>query len=257
MLMFGYEINITINQFKIIFFLLLCFLTISFLFLMIGIFICFSYFVFKLLKSNIEENNIFYYNYNKKSKTTLELNGDYKINKIYLVKQQISDIRKKIMNFFSLYNYDKIINDPENSLFYHVLLIIEIQLPNDRKKLLLLEKNNCINLSENCNIQNFQNIKRINIEKINYTLKQIMNETNNRIGNKKYFNWSIFKNNCKKFVKEILITVKKYNKLNKQFVFQRNDIKEVKITDFATHSANCLMFIYNLFYKYVYLGDFF
>ena len=261
MLTFDYEINITTNQFKIIFFSLLFFLLlilfISFLFLMIGIFICFSYFVFKLLRSNIEDNNIFYYNYIKKSKNVLDLYGDYKINTIYLVRQNVGSVAKHILNFFTLYKYDKIINDTENSLLYHILLIVEIQLPNNKNKLLLLEKNNCINLSENCNIQNFQNIKKLNIKKQNYTLKQIMNETNNRIGNKKYFNWSIFKNNCKKFVKEILITVKKYNKLNKKFVFQRNDIKEAKITDFATHSANCLMFIYNLFYKYAYLGEFF
>ena len=254
--MFGYELNITNNRFKIIICLLLVFLLISFLFLMIGIFICFSYFFFKLFKSNIEENNIFYYNYSKKSKNTLDLYGDYKINKLYLVRQNVGNVAKHILNFFTLYKYDKIINDTENSLLYHILLIIEIQLPNDKTKLLLLEKNNCINLSEKCNIQNFQNIKKLNIKNKNYTLNQIMNETKNRIGNKRYFNWSIFKNNCKKFVKEILITIKKYNKLNKKFVFQRNDVKEAKITDFARHSANCLMFIYNLFYKYAYLGEF-
>ena len=119
MLTFDYEINITTNQFKIIFFSLLFFLLlilfISFLFLMIGIFICFSYFVFKLLRSNIEDNNIFYYNYIKKSKNVLDLYGDYKINTIYLVRQNVGSVAKHILNFFTLYKYDKIINDTENS----------------------------------------------------------------------------------------------------------------------------------------------
>jgi hypothetical protein len=257
MLIFGYDLNIKItnNRFKIIICLILFFLFISFLFLMIGIFICFSYFVFKLFKSNIEDNNIFYYNYSKKSKNTLDLYGDYKINKLYLVKQNVGDVTKKLLNFFTLYKYDKTINDVENSLLYHILIIVEIQLPNNKNKLLLLEKNNCINLCEKCNIHNFHNIKKLNIKNKNYTLKQIMNDTKNRIGNKKFFNWSMFKNNCKKFVKEILITIKKYNKLNKKFVFQRNDLKEINVTDFATHSANSLMFIYNLFYKYIYEGE--
>ena len=200
MLIFGYELNITNNRFKIIICFLFVFLIISFLLLMIGIFICFSYFIFKLFKSNIEDNNIFYYNYIKKSKNVLDLYGDYKINKLYLVRQNVGNVTKHILNFFTLYKYDKIINDTENSLLYHILLIVEIQLPNNKNKLLLLEKNNCINLCENCNIHNFQNIKKLNIKNKNYTLNQIMNETKNRIGNKKFFNWSIFKNNCKKFL---------------------------------------------------------
>ena len=256
MLIFGYEINITNNHFKIITILLLIFLFISFIFTIVGIFICFSYVIFKLFKSNIDDNNIFYYNYNKKSKNILDLYGDYKINKLYLVKQNVNDIKKTLLNFFTLYNYDKIIYDAENSFLYHVLLIIEIKLPNNKNKLLLLEKNNCINLCDNCYIYNFQNIKKINIKNKNYTLNQILNDTKNRIGNKKYFNWSIFKNNCKKFAKEILITIKKYNKFNKQFIFQRDEVKELTVTDFATHSVNCLMFIYNLFYKYIFECEF-
>jgi hypothetical protein len=257
MLIFGYELNITNNRFKIITLLLLIVLFISFVFIIVGIFICFSYVILNLLKRNIDDSNIFYYNYNKKSKNVLDLYGDYKIKKLYLVKQEVNHIKKSLLNFFTLYKYDKIIYDVENRFLYHILLIVEIQLPNNKNKLLLIEKNNCINLSDNCYIHNFQNIKKINIKNKNYTLNQIMDDTKNRIGCKNFFNWSIFKNNCKKFAKEILITINKYNKFNKKFIFQRNELKDLNVTEFATHSVNCLMFVYNLFYKYIFEGNIF
>jgi hypothetical protein len=126
----NYQIKILIIFIVIFIISLIAF--ISFAFLIIGIFIFFSYYIFKLLKRNIEDSNIFYYNYIKKSKNTLDLYGDYKINKLYLVKQNINDITKMILNFFTFRKYDKLIYDAENSLLYHILIIVEIQLPNNK-----------------------------------------------------------------------------------------------------------------------------
>ena len=112
-------------------------------------FIFISYFVLKFLKLSLDNNNILFYQYNKKSKKLLELYGDCKLTNIYLIRQPFSKFITFLLNLFTLYNYEKLINESHDNFPYHTLLVFEIKLKNGIKKMLLLEKNNCINISEN------------------------------------------------------------------------------------------------------------
>ena len=98
---------------------------------------------------SIDNNNILFYQYNKKSQKILDAYGDYKITKIYLVRQPFSKIVTFLLNILTLYNYEKLINESHDNFPYHSLLIFEIKLPNNMRKLLLLEKHNYINICEN------------------------------------------------------------------------------------------------------------
>ena len=77
-------------------------------------------------------------------------------------------------------------------------------------------------------------------------MNEILEKTRKRIGNNKYFNWEIYKNNCQIFIKEILITVKKFTKGNKKFMFQNEFIEEIKISDFSLHILRSLTNTINL-----------
>jgi len=132
------------------------------------------------------------------------------------------------------------------------LLVFEIVLPNGMKKLLLLEKNNCINISENFFVNNSQEIKELHIKNKNLTINNILNTTQERLGNEKYFNWHLYKNNCQEFTKEILKTIGKYNKKNKNFIFRDKLFKLIIPSEFTLHIGNCLCVFYNIFEKYIY-----
>jgi len=243
-----YNINFqnTINiKYAIIF--LVCFCFVSFV-----LFIFCSYIIFKFLKLNLDNNNIFFYKYNKTSQQILDLYGEYKLTKVYLIRQPFSKFCTFVLNIFTLYNYNKLINKSQDNFPYHTLIVFEIKLPNGMKKMLLLDKNNCVNIRENFFINKFQEIKELKIKNKKLTINSILNSTQQRLGNKKYFNWNLYKNNCQEFTKEILKTIEKYNKTNKKFIFCNKLLKIIIPTEFTLHIVNCLCVIQNIIAKYIY-----
>jgi hypothetical protein len=181
----------------------------------------------------------------------LNLYGNYKINKIYLIRNYFGKLVAFLLNMITLYKYDTIIKNKEKVLPYHYSIIIEILLPNGKEKLLLLEKTNTINICENFIIKNINKIKKVNLNKYNYTIIEILNNTKKRIGDVKFFNYSYNKNNCMNFTKEILKTIKKYNKTNKKYFFSNESInkfaKEINLTIFNIHIMNSIINIFNIF----------
>jgi len=226
-----------------------------------------SYFIYKYLNININDNYVYFYDYNDKIKALLEKYGDHAINKLYLIREPISNI---------IYNFIKVITfyRCNYSFPYHTALMCEINIPNNIKKYIFLEKNNCININENYNINEKQDIKCINLcikknkakdteeasnnikNKIKITLNDILNQTRERIGDKKFFNWHIYKNNCQLFTKEILITLNKFNKQNKEYIFQDKLLKNMFFPEITIHIFNCFINSYNIFQKYIFFRIF-
>jgi hypothetical protein len=229
---------------------------IIFLFVSMILFIFVSYFVLKMLKVSVDNNNILFYQYNKKSQKILDLYGNYKLTKIYLIRQPFSKFITFLLNILTFYNYEKLINESQDNFPYHTLIVFEIMLENGMKKLLLLEKNNCINISENFFINHLQDMKELKINK-HYSINQILNETQKRLGNAKYFNWHLYKNNCQGFTKEILKTIGKYNRTNKEFIFRDKLCKIIIPSEFTLHIGNCLCVFYNMIEKYIYDSNIF
>lgn len=221
---------------------------------LIILFIIGSYLFIKFLKMGIDDNNILFYRYNQCSQKILDLYGNNKVTNIYLVRRPISGVTSFILNIITLYNYNKLINDSNQSP-YHVQLIFEIKLTNGYKKLLLLEKNNSVNISERINVSSLEEIIRIKTNK-QLTLNNILKTTQHRIGTKQFFNWHIYKNNCKSFIKELLKTIGIYKTKHKNFIF--GDIPIDKLinvivpTELASHIVNSLVNIVNLFEKICY-----
>jgi hypothetical protein len=211
-----------------------------------------SYFAFKFFKLNINDYNILFYQYSKKSKKILDLYGDYKLTKIHIIKQPISRFSTFIINLITLYNYDKILKKDATIFPYHISLLFEIKLPNNMTKFLLFEKNNSINVCENFLINNSFDIKTIHLKKTNYSINSILTKTLQRIGNKKFFNWHIYNNNCQESIKEILITINKYKKY-KKFIIKSSKrfFNTIIPTEFTLHIYNSLVSIMNIIEKYI------
>ena len=68
--------------------------------------------------------------------------------------------------------------------------------------------------------------------------------TKDRMGNEKFFNWHLYRNNCHNITKEILITLKAYNKKNRDFICDKYE-KEI-IPEFNLYLINTIHNIYNI-----------
>lgn len=240
------ELGVSNVNFNYIILILLVFLFSGFI-----IFILISYILIKILKLNIDNNNVLFYQYNKKSKELLDKYGHYKLTKMYLIRQPLHQFITFFLNIFTLYNYEKMIRESHDNFPYHTLLVCEITLDTGMKKMLMIEKNNSINITDNFLITNKHEIKELNIKKNTYSLIDILNKTQERVGNEKFFNWHLYTNNCQEFTKEMLKSIGKYTKKNREFIFRDKLLKIIIPSEFTLHVCNCICCIYNIIGKYI------
>lgn len=215
-------------------------------------FIICSYFVLKILKKSIDEYNILFNQYNKRSQKILDKYGDNELTKVYLVRKPLSKINCFLINILTLYNFEKLINESCDNFPYHTQIIFEVTVKKKLKKLIMIEKNNYISICENFMINGLQDMKVIKIKSKKYTLKSVLSDTQMRLGNNKYFNWHIYKNNCQEFTKELLITLDSYNETNKKYIFHDKILQVLNPTDFTLHIVYSFINLYNIFEKYIF-----
>lgn len=238
-----FNCDIYISTIKLLAFCLLC---------GIIIFIIVSYCIIKILRLSINDNSIFFYKYNKKTQNVLDKYGDCKISKIYLCREPLTNIAYLIMNILTFYNFEKLIKTWSLDCYpYHSKFIIKLITLKGRTKFILLDKNNCINITTDFNINDKQECKQININS-HWTLNNILTQTLNRIGNNNFFNWNICKNNCLVFSREILTTLNKLNKSNTSFLSCDKIFGHLEMTEFTLHTINCLNVILNVVEKYIF-----
>ena len=141
------------------------------------------------------------------------------------------------------------IKTTNNTVFFpqHTSVIIEIELPNKTRKQILIEKNNCLKLALDFRISNNQDMRKISIGRKKYTLNNLLEKTRVRVGNNMFFNWSICRNNCQMLTKEILITLNKFTKKNKKFMFQNEFANQIKFSEFSLHIINTIINLCNTF----------
>lgn len=248
------------NLITVVFFLLIA-LIIALLIAFI-LFTIVTYYAYKWLQIGLDQNNMFFYKYNKKSQQILDKYGDYPVETVYLVRQPFARIINIIINIFTLGQYNAMIKEsPENNLPHHSLLVFRLKLENKQSKFVLLEKNNCINLTDNFVFNHLQDIKQIKInnknKKTTYTLKCILDKTQSRIGPERFFNWNLCKNNCHEFTKEVLVTLGKLTNATQEYIQRDKMIHIIKPSEFTLHLVNSICIVYNIIEKYILDNNYF
>lgn len=236
------KISNFINNYYLYFFIIILIIIISILLLFIITYSIIKFFNFKKNTLDLILND-----YTNNSKNILNLYGDYKIINIYLMKKPLTKPILFLFNLFSLYKY----NSP-----LHNTIIFELKLSNNKHKFIFLEKSNTVNLSDKIVILNNDKLKKIHIKKYNYSINSILNDTKKRVGYKNFFNWKLYKNNCKDFVKEILKTIKFYNKSNKNFIYSdlnNKILKKIVKTNYLLYHATIISNnLFNIIQKYIF-----
>jgi hypothetical protein len=191
------------------------------------------------------------HDYNKYQKQILEKFGNKKIKKIYLVREPVKGLLLTLINIITRYNFNHQIKEYKEkfkkNLFFplHTSIICEIESEKKRKKMILIEKTNYFKINTTFKISDYQEILQLKIKK-KWTLSKLLDQTQERMGKKQFFNWHICKNNCQVFIKEILKTLKIYTSQNKIFLMQDEFAKYVSFTNFETHAMNCIINTYNI-----------
>lgn len=230
---------------------------IFFIFLIFFFIFVIVFFLVKMLDISLDKM-VFFYDYNKLCNKILKKYGKCEINKIYLVRTGFAKLYTFITNVVTLFKYDDVVKQTGNNYHYHTMLLVEIKLENDRIKWISLEKNNCISMNDNFILTQGMEVKEVELKKEKkMCLEDFLEETRNRMGNKKFFNWHVFENNCQEFTKQLLLTAECYNDCHINFIFNDELMKLSQPSEFFYCIFNCLCIVYNLLEKYIFEIDLF
>lgn len=169
------------------------------------------------------------YNYNASSQRTINKYGSYKIVGLTIYRQPIPSLVNTTLNIISLGKWNEERNkDKTLNTLYHLTLACELE----GGIIVYCQKNEVICIStdysptaecETCPIvlDNLDNLEKS--KKISFTLNEMLNKTQERMGESNYFLYRTFDNNCQVYIKNLLESVDLYGSDIQSFVFQNID----------------------------------
>lgn len=238
------------SKWKTIFILsVFAFIILCILFFILWIYV--SFYVLRSFKRNIDDN-LYHDRFNQSSLHVLEQYGNMPIKNIYLVKKQVQYPTLFLLDAITLFKHHSFIQSQRknktSSYPYHVYILLELQLPKKHRKYIMIEKNNCINISTNIKIHDNQSMIKLKSTKKGLTMSKILNDIQNKIGIYTFFNWHIFKNNCQTFTKHFFDCLDIPDNVYYSFINNIHGtlfIKNIELSDFNLHTINCIINIYD------------
>jgi hypothetical protein len=151
--------------------------------------------------------------YNNSSRKTLEKFGDKAIKSLTLVRTPIPSMLNKALNFVSLGKWNKERRKYGFDTLYHLALLVGIE----GGKTLVVEKNEVINISTSYRIKSNTEQLNLPLPTTGPTLNMVLDTTRQRMGDKKYFLYDAFNNNCQVYIKNVLESINLYSTEAKSF----------------------------------------
>ena len=129
-------------------------------------------------------------------------------------------------------------------------MIVEVEMPNNCIRKIVIDKNPQLCISLYLKLGDCTELMRCNMRKRKITLKELLSNTKNRVGEKDFFNWNIFTNNCQMFTHELLNTMNISKPKYLKFIDQ-SEFKErfVVMNDFTLHLFNSFTNVYSFLYS--------
>ena len=161
--------------------------------------------------------------FNNVSSRTLKDFGDYEISRIQLARQPIMKILNSIIKIITLGTFD-----PKKYGFdqmFHLGMIITLTLPNGQSKMIMIEKVDAVTISSTISMTG-DNVEYLEIpvnKKI--TINQMCKNAIDKVGNKTFFDYDSFKNNCQSFLLMLLENSGLLTQQAKNFIYQ--DVQEL------------------------------
>ena len=154
--------------------------------------------------------------YNNLSRKTLKQFGDKAIKSLTLVRTPIPSMLNKALNFVSLGKWNNERRKYGFDTLYHLALLVSIE----GGKSLVVEKNEVINISTSYRIKSTTEQLTLPLPTTDTTLNTVLDITRKRMGDKKYFLYDAFNNNCQVYIKNVLESMDLYSSEAKNFLFQ-------------------------------------
>lgn len=158
--------------------------------------------------------------YNNTTTKNLNNYGNLKVLRLTIARTPILNVLDKAINLISFGKWSQLKKEYSFDKLFHLQLIANLGNRN-----LVIEKNEVINVDTSYkNTRNTETLE-IPLDGKDFNVNEMLEKTRQRVGDKLFFDYDGFTNNCQVFVKECLISENLYGENEKEFLFQ--DVSEL------------------------------
>ena len=158
-----------------------------------------------------------YPNFTKKMLTQY---GNETITKLTMYRKPIGEYINVVINAVSLGRWNELVKKAGYDKFFHLSLIAEV-----KGEKLNIEKTDVVSISKDIPEGAGTETQDVPLNGKSFTLNELMQKTRANMGDKAFFEYDGFKNNCQVFVSNLLKSVGLYGATERGFAYQ--PIKEV------------------------------
>lgn len=163
--------------------------------------------------------------FNNISKKTISDLGNFPITSLAIYRTPINSIINKALNIISFGKWEKLKARYGFDRLFHLALVATVNAGGTLKNV-IMEKNEVVNVSTSYKTDHQTEIYQIPLNpNQKLTVSQILNNARQKVGDKTFFSYDAFKNNCQFFIKYLLEGVNLYTDGAKNFLFQ--DLTEI------------------------------
>ena len=154
--------------------------------------------------------------FNNISKRTIEKYGNDKIRRLFIIRTPLDFLKNKLLDIVSLGEFSKLQKKHGFDKLYHLGLIAELE--NGQR--VMMEKNETVDITTDIYEDKTSEKLEVDIGNLNLTINKILEDARNKVGDKVFFEYNAFTNNCQSFIKYLLENQGLYGEKEKEFLFQ-------------------------------------
>lgn len=153
-----------------------------------------------------------YPNFTKKMLTQY---GNDKVTKLTMYRKPIGEYLNTVINAVSLGKWNQLVKKAGYDKFFHLSLIAEV-----KGEKLNIEKTDVVSISKDIPEGEGTEMQDVPLDGKSFTLNELMAKTRDNMGDRAYFEYDGFKNNCQLFVSNLLKSQGLYGAKEKAFAYQ-------------------------------------
>jgi hypothetical protein len=170
----------------------------------------------------------------------LEKYGEYVLGDIAVYRVPVNSAILGILNAASLGAIRKNMQKVGYDKLYHLYMVVQLKDRKEGHRYLLIEKNEIVNIEERSNLlAKHETLSAAKSPRLRLTLRQLFEETIQRVGSERFWGYSATNYNCQRFVLDLLETAYLGNVPPplRQFVYQ-DKVREVVDSPQVSQLAN-------------------
>jgi len=153
--------------------------------------------------------------YNNKSKKTIKDYGNLPIKSMQIYRTPIASFIEPVLNAVSLGKWNQLKSKYSFDKMFHLALVCNVGSKN-----VMCQKLSTVDITTEYKTNSNTEVHQVNMEGKQFTVYEMLEKARQQQGDRKFFEYDAFSNNCQYFISYLLGAEGLYSEDSKQFLFQ-------------------------------------